>query len=1328
MSKQQALDFQATSSLIGSLTTKPISYAKDVHGNREALDKAKIRTSMANATWVPKKEQQQAETDVRMLTKTAWHIGGGYNIGVGFAGQHGFNTLGMHSGQEPPRIYEYAGLTVTGFTKSSGPFMSDQRKDARISTMLESKKDRHDYAIKDMEAKLKLIHDSLEPVVVELIRTVRTNLKENEDIIEELFLRLADEFLTRIDMAQLQGVWSEYQEQSKLREVWISEFEEQTEALELQRSALVKNELKILGAILLDVAHELRGPIERMLEEYAHKQNILALNNRRAYADMVQRLRRHEIERDKKARVRWEHRKEAWYETLHDRAVAKCKATLESKPYSHPKKRDTLYGALRSQQVILFERRIAMWMDLQTLTPPSLTSEKAKEWTNNLVQLDAEQELEHKQRCGSIRKFEMEHYDDSRKVIEALKKELKGYAEMTDAIMPTEEELAECSEQFEVLIKTRRDMGLEAVRQCSETLGLQLEYLKSPGLALGTLVQRIAEVIEKQAAEVKEQRRAHAVKMEEQREENKQLDIKLEDDYEYLTTLMRQESSVENLRAKLPEALEALDKIKAEYRRFYDQSMDETRQFDSGMRALLYGLDHLICTRLDLAREPPKAPTPGPAEGEEKPDADADAEGGEGEEGEKEEEAPVVYDDEEQTVGEEYDYVTLSNERRLFTQDNRHPKHAHDLVGILAIPHKTEAEKQEDALLAAEAAEEAAAIAAAAGEEEAPAGEPEEEGEEGGEQKAKFVADAMVSPENPFSAWGNEPLLEVLEIPVTSLLAIRRTQRRALLEYKAEQDVDVLQDTEAVVKEEQETLTVQLDERLRLWSPRPGRAEMDVYEVRDTQLHQHQSKKDRHVGALSMRAALQQAQYTGMLAEAERLLKEHGKAQQVRIKALEMATNSSQLSNYERLAKLNDFEFKEGAKARQLAVEDFANEALAGLKKMNRQFLEHCYLFEELGGPAGKGGTYNPEEITEYRKHLDLLDADAAERTSEWIKYGEEVLERHKKRAEEALEQFYAAKHNVETDIGMLEAVDKEVRVCSLLQNQQLSAHDALVEVLDQKIIELEGLCAGATQSTLGSSVLRADVQLADEEEEEEFQHDPLALKILQTLYSIRWRILDRVKFMQCLQSSLELGDPLDLFPPLPPLQDSCPEDMQEDETIAPLRALLWPPAPEEGEEGEAAQAEVAAEATEEDKAAAARARFSKADMTDERPAAKDGTPEHFQAAVEEIQRKQKTALEELVAKYFAELGDREITRKEGDPACSADRFIPTDAEGFNEKNAKRLQELHANALETQKNKVRYLRSVVARISTVLGKVAGAQETLLIAQETLPLWCFWTLW
>ena len=64
--------------------------------------------------------------------------------------------------------------------------------------------------------------------------------------------------------------------------------------------------------------------------------------------------------------------------------------------------------------------------------------------------------------------------------------------------------------------------------------------------------------------------------------------------------------------------------------------------------------------------------------------------------------------------------------------------------------------------------------------------------------------------------------------------------------------------TDETVKSEQENLTVELDERLRRWAPRPGQAEMDVYEVRDPQLTQPEARKDRHIGALSMRAAAQQ--------------------------------------------------------------------------------------------------------------------------------------------------------------------------------------------------------------------------------------------------------------------------------------------------------------------------------------------------------------------------------------------------------------------------------------------------------------------------------------
>jgi hypothetical protein len=147
----------------------------------------------------------------------------------------------------------------------------------------------------------------------------------------------------------------------------------------------------------------------------------------------------------------------------------------------------------------------------------------------------------------------------------------------------------------------------------------------------------------------------------------------------------------------------------------------------------------VVLLRLGLGAQAPRPPTP-------KEEEAAAAEGEEGEEGEeKDDDEPkaVVYDDEEQTVGEDFEFVTLKNERRLFVTDAALPQHAHDLVGILNLPHKTEDEMEEERRAAELAEEEAAALAAHA---EPPAAEEEAAEEEG---KVKFIANAQVSPAGP---------------------------------------------------------------------------------------------------------------------------------------------------------------------------------------------------------------------------------------------------------------------------------------------------------------------------------------------------------------------------------------------------------------------------------------------------------------------------------------------------------------------------------------------------------------------------------------------------
>lgn len=57
--------------------------------------------------------------------------------------------------------------------------------------------------------------------------------------------------------------------------------------------------------------------------------------------------------------------------------------------------------------------------------------------------------------------------------------------------------------------------------------------------------------------------------------------------------------------ARVPasKALEALERIKGEYRRFYDESMEQTRSFENGMSELLSNIMDDILHRLNLSRE-----------------------------------------------------------------------------------------------------------------------------------------------------------------------------------------------------------------------------------------------------------------------------------------------------------------------------------------------------------------------------------------------------------------------------------------------------------------------------------------------------------------------------------------------------------------------------------------------------------------------------------------------------------------------------------------------------------------------------------------------------
>jgi hypothetical protein len=103
--------------------------------------------------------------------------------------------------------------------------------------------------------------------------------------------------------------------------------------------------------------------------------------------------------------------------------------------------------------------------------------------------------------------------------------------------------------------------------QVALTLAKQLTYLSAPGIKLGKLITAIALITHDYTKRVTSTREAHEKSMEQARLDNQNNDTKLEDEFEFLVDAMRKDATVESLQENLPRALEALENIKAEYRR-----------------------------------------------------------------------------------------------------------------------------------------------------------------------------------------------------------------------------------------------------------------------------------------------------------------------------------------------------------------------------------------------------------------------------------------------------------------------------------------------------------------------------------------------------------------------------------------------------------------------------------------------------------------------------------------------------------------------------------------------------------------------------------------
>jgi hypothetical protein len=432
-----------------------------------------------------------------------------------------------------------------------------------IAAVAQSKKTRHFEVLDEYDRCLNLIVDEMGKATLACVRSVKQRLSSNKLDVQKLFDCMADQFLTQLSQAQVEKVWSDFVAMLAQRDQWIASFAATAESIEVTRSQKVSDELQHVTDLLLDISYQNAGMVERLVEDRAAALNAVLIDNRRAHADAVAKLRVHEIEYERLWRDHWEKRREAWYQTLHDRAVSACSASLNSVEYTAPDKRKTLFSSLRTQQKALFDRRCRLTRQILSLLPPNLTVSGADAWKSSMVELDKEQEKEHKQRCGSLRVFERELKARGLAEVQTLRKELVESAKSTGHVLPTEEELESDCAPLNQLITERFDAQMKVIDSCAEVLQAQLVYYGHIAAKLVKLVLALADTADDYVKRCGSLHAAHKASVDKVTSEQTAANAQLEEQFAAVSQLIVQDATRAALDEHLPQALQLLDQVPA---------------------------------------------------------------------------------------------------------------------------------------------------------------------------------------------------------------------------------------------------------------------------------------------------------------------------------------------------------------------------------------------------------------------------------------------------------------------------------------------------------------------------------------------------------------------------------------------------------------------------------------------------------------------------------------------------------------------------------------------------------------------------------------------
>jgi len=293
------------------------------------------------------------------------------------------------------------------------------------------KRTTHDLTVKQFESTLVEISDELEVKVIDASRAVQQGIGACDQTIADIFAELnQDLWLVTKDHQFVLNQWNKIDAECENRKLEIAKYGSVLEEIEGSRASMVAGELRALVETLTSTAFKPPTYIERLVEAEAFELNTVLIVNRQSHAELLALMEKQHIIVSLEARTNWEIRQSAWRQLRHNRCVREFHDDLNSKIFTNPPKRISIFDKMKNGQSKRHQIRLLKLEELMKLKLPS--SSIVEQVSKGFEELNTNEDLAINDLLQALEEIRIERQKAAEERRESLRGELHEYGALED--------------------------------------------------------------------------------------------------------------------------------------------------------------------------------------------------------------------------------------------------------------------------------------------------------------------------------------------------------------------------------------------------------------------------------------------------------------------------------------------------------------------------------------------------------------------------------------------------------------------------------------------------------------------------------------------------------------------------------------------------------------------------------------------------------------------------------------------------------------------------------------------------------------------------------